>query len=138
RILDRARQEVFQNAAWQRLAANEPGKLGLALARPARAGSSQAVLEPGLILHRAPLPPAFGLAPGGVIDTVENVGLAPAEPGQPTLPANLIQALTRREQEIVALMLQGYPTKSIAEKLALSRGTVKNYRQRIYDKLDIT
>jgi DNA-binding CsgD family transcriptional regulator len=138
RILDRAGQEVFQNAAWQRLAAEEPDKLGQALARLGRAGSGQAVLEPGLILHRAPLPPAFGLAPGGVVDTAEHVGLAPAEPGQPTLPAKLIEALTRREQEIVELMLQGYPTKSIAEKLDLSRGTVKNYRQRIYDKLDIT
>jgi len=42
------------------------------------------------------------------------------------------------EQEIVELILQGYPTKSIADKLRLSRGTIKNYRQRLYDKLDIT
>src|SRR5262249_40258355 len=57
RILDRAGQEVFQNAAWQRLAAEEPDKLSHALARLGGAGSGQAVLEPGLILHRAPLPP---------------------------------------------------------------------------------
>ena len=138
RIIDRTRQEVFQNAAWQRLAAAEPRKLARALSELGRCDSGQAVLQPGLILHRAPLPPAFGLAPGGAIDTVENIGLAPAEPGQPTLPPALAETLTKREQQIVELMLQGFPTKSIAERLALSRGTVKNYRQRIYEKLDIT
>ncbi|MEA2780742.1 MAG: hypothetical protein QOK29_2286 [Rhodospirillaceae bacterium] len=138
RILDRAKQEVFQNAAWQRLARSDSKNLAAALSQLSRSRTGQAALEPGLILHRAPLPPAFGLAPGGMIDTVENVGLAPAEPGQPTLPASLAEGLTRREQEIVELMLQGYATKSIAETLGLSRGTVKNYRQRIYDKLDIT
>ncbi len=47
-------------------------------------------------------------------------------------------ALTPREREIVELVLKGYPTSLIAEKLALSRGTVKNHRRRIYHKLDIT
>ena len=46
--------------------------------------------------------------------------------------------LTPREKEIVALILQGYPTITIAERLGLSRGTVKNHRRRIYYKLDIT
>ena len=36
------------------------------------------------------------------------------------------------------LILQGHPTKSIADKLPHSRGPIKNYRQRLYDKLDIT
>ncbi len=138
RILDRGKQEVFQNAAWQRLAKTEPRALAAALAKLPRAGSGQATLTPGLILHRAPLPTAFGLAPGGMIDTVEDVGMAPAAPGQPALPPTLAKMLTLREQEIVELILQGHPTKSIADKLRLSRGTIKNYRQRLYDKLDIT
>jgi DNA-binding CsgD family transcriptional regulator len=138
RILDRAKQEVFQNAAWQRLNKTDAKGLAAALAKLPRSGSGQASLAPGLILHRAPLSPAFGLAPGGMIDTVEDVGMAPAAPGQPGLPPNLARHLTPREQEIVELILQGYPTKSIADKLRLSRGTIKNYRQRLYDKLDIT
>ncbi len=47
-------------------------------------------------------------------------------------------ALTKREREIVELILKGYPTSLIAERLCVSRGTVKNHRRRIYDKLDIT
>ena len=47
-------------------------------------------------------------------------------------------ALTPREREIVQLILKGYPTSLIAERLRVSRGTVKNHRRRIYEKLDIT
>ena len=46
--------------------------------------------------------------------------------------------LTPREREIVELILNGFPTSLIAERLSLSRGTVKNHRRRIYHKLDIT
>jgi DNA-binding CsgD family transcriptional regulator len=46
--------------------------------------------------------------------------------------------LTPREADVVRLILKGYPTALIAEQLDLSRGTVKNHRRRIYDKLDIT
>lgn len=46
--------------------------------------------------------------------------------------------LTPREREIVELILKGYPTSLIAEQLRVSRGTVKNHRRRIYEKLDIT
>ena len=48
------------------------------------------------------------------------------------------QGLSPREREIVQLVLKGYPTSLIAERLGLTRGTVKNHRRRIYDKLDIT
>lgn len=138
RILDKGRREVFHNAAWQKLARRDGKALAVATARLLKAANGQATLAPGMILHRAPLPTAFGLAPGGMVDTVEEVALAPASPGQPSLPSRLAAQLTSREQEIVELILQGHPTKSIADRLRLSRGTVKNYRQRLYEKLDIT
>lgn len=138
RILDRAHHDVFQNAAWKRLAAEQTESLGRALGELAQPGRNQAKLCGDLILHRAALPEGFGLAPGGWTDTVEEVGRAPAASGQPTLPPEMALTLTRREQDIVEMILQGYPTTLIAERLGLSRGTVKNYRQRIYQKLDIT
>ncbi|TIW75639.1 MAG: helix-turn-helix transcriptional regulator [Mesorhizobium sp.] len=49
-----------------------------------------------------------------------------------------VNELTPRESEIVKLILDGYPTVSIAKKLGISRGTVKNHRNCIYAKLDIT
>ncbi len=55
---------------------------------------------------------------------------------QPNLPFE--EPLTPRERDIVKLILKGYPTLSIAGRLGLTRGTVKNHRRRIYGKLDIT
>ena len=46
-------------------------------------------------------------------------------------------ALTAREREIVALMLQGHSSRSIAEAVAISVGTVKNHRKNIYRKLAV-
>jgi len=46
--------------------------------------------------------------------------------------------LTKREQEIVTLILKGHSTLSIAEVLSLSRDTVKVHRRKIYAKLKIS
>jgi DNA-binding CsgD family transcriptional regulator len=46
--------------------------------------------------------------------------------------------LTRRERDIVALILSGLPSLRIAARLGIGRGTVKNHRRRIYRKFDIT
>jgi DNA-binding CsgD family transcriptional regulator len=46
--------------------------------------------------------------------------------------------LTPRERDIVGLILEGFPTATIARRLKVAPGTVKNHRLRIYDKLDIT
>ena len=45
--------------------------------------------------------------------------------------------LTKREQQITVLIAQGYDSKEIALKLAISEGTVKNHRKRIYQQLNI-
>jgi DNA-binding CsgD family transcriptional regulator len=46
--------------------------------------------------------------------------------------------LSSRESQILEKMMRGYPTAAISAKLGLSPGTVKNYKRRLYDKLDIT
>ncbi len=45
--------------------------------------------------------------------------------------------LTAREQEILQLLTQGYVTKEIAEKLAVSYDTVRYHLKHIYDKLHV-
>ena len=46
--------------------------------------------------------------------------------------------LTSRELEVLTLVGKGQTNLQIAEKLVIEVGTVKNHRQRIYEKLDIT
>ncbi|NRA71620.1 MAG: helix-turn-helix transcriptional regulator [Gammaproteobacteria bacterium] len=45
--------------------------------------------------------------------------------------------LTKREKEIVNLILDGFSSAAIAEKCFVSQGTVKNHRKNIYRKLGI-
>jgi DNA-binding CsgD family transcriptional regulator len=138
RILDRVGQEVFQNTAWRNLKARIGAHLDQALQSLMQTRSGQIQIEGGQVLHRAALPAQFSLAPGGAIDMVEMPGRTPLHPDRFDLPPALAAPLTKREADIVRLILQGHPSSSIAAKLGLSRGTVKNHRLRLYEKLDIT
>ena len=46
--------------------------------------------------------------------------------------------LTPREQEISSLILQGHSSKSVANELGISAGTVKVHRKNIYTRLNIS
>ena len=45
--------------------------------------------------------------------------------------------LTKRENEIFMLLVEGYTNKQIAETLEISISTVKTHVENIYDKLNI-
>jgi len=64
-------------------------------------------------------------------------GLRPID-HQAALGAFLRRELTPRERDVVHLILIGYSSVKIAERLKLSVNTVKNHRKRMYLKLDIT
>ena len=55
----------------------------------------------------------------------------------PTADADMIEPLTRREQEILALLAQRMTAKEIAQKLVVSDQTVKRHRVNIYQKLGV-
>jgi DNA-binding CsgD family transcriptional regulator len=47
------------------------------------------------------------------------------------------KALTRRERELVQWVVAGLHNREIAEKLAISEGTVKTHLHHIYTKLQV-
>ena len=47
------------------------------------------------------------------------------------------EALTRREQQVMRLLAEGFSTKEIAEKLFISPKTVENHRANIMNKLEL-
>jgi PAS domain S-box-containing protein len=59
-----------------------------------------------------------------------------APPADPAVAA-AAGTLTRREVEVVRLMAQGLNTASAADRLHVSRATVRNHVQHIFDKLGV-
>lgn len=51
---------------------------------------------------------------------------------------DLVQTLTRREKEVLYLMLQAHDTKQIASSMSVAVQTVRNYVSSIYSKLQIS
>ncbi|MNG32074.1 Transcriptional regulatory protein UhpA [compost metagenome] len=45
--------------------------------------------------------------------------------------------LTRREGEVVRLLLEGHSNISVSQRLGISPGTVRVHRQNLYEKLGI-
>jgi DNA-binding CsgD family transcriptional regulator len=75
--------------------------------------------------------------PNGTISVQTERGLPPVD-YKVAVDGFLRDELTPRERDIVGLVLLGYPTAKIAERLKLSVHTVKNHKKRMYHKLDIT
>jgi LuxR family transcriptional regulator, maltose regulon positive regulatory protein len=69
--------------------------------------------------------------PAGQVDKFDLPRYAP----QPARPADLIEPLTYREQEILELLSQRLSAKEIAERLVISDRTVKRHTANIYQKL---
>jgi two-component system, NarL family, invasion response regulator UvrY len=57
--------------------------------------------------------------------------------GMPAYHETPFSKLSRRESEVVTLILQGKSIKEMSEMLILSDKTVNTYRHRLYDKLNI-
>jgi DNA-binding CsgD family transcriptional regulator len=134
RLIDKGGKELAANVAWQRLATDLASGFSGALMELAHPGVTQAALPDGRLLVRSRLAADFGAAPGGWCEQVEMPALT--QVGAPC--AAWLAPLTQREREIVMLTLEGHPIAGIAERLGVTRGTIKNHRLRLYQKLDIT
>lgn len=137
-VLDRDRRTVFTSPAWRAAERSDNSLADPAPLARALAAGSKGISSAGPV-HAEPLGPESPLAPGGTLLVIER--------GTPALPpldfdgifASFAEGrLTPRETQIARLMLGGYPTEAIAKTLGIGRGTVKNHRRRLYDRLDIT
>ncbi|MGE4252722.1 MAG: LuxR C-terminal-related transcriptional regulator [Parvibaculaceae bacterium] len=84
---------------------------------------------------------AAGIKQVAAIDGVVRLRNAPGLPPidfKAALDEFLQERFTPRERDIVRLVLFGYPSAKIGERLKLSVNTIKNHKKRLYRKLDIT
>ena len=71
------------------------------------------------------------------VDGKERICQTCRKPRQPKSEALLCRNLTLREKQVVALVSQAKLNKEIAHQLHLSEGTVKEYLNKIFRKLDV-
>lgn len=136
-IIDSGGDMVFANAAWRDLEVADP-EVRRARSALEESEDQELPITGGRVLHRERLDTGFCLAPGGWLYLIEafNAGSRIETPRQ--VFERIHPELSPREFEVIDLILHGHTTDSIAQALHLSRGTIKNYRRRLYAKLDIS
>lgn len=71
-----------------------------------------------------------------IVQAAAEVLSEPAEGVRGSLPPE-VDTLTPREREILLMLLRGHRVSTIASRLYLARGTVRNYLSRIFQKLGV-
>jgi DNA-binding CsgD family transcriptional regulator len=64
--------------------------------------------------------------------------VAPVPPVRPAATTAVLDRLTGREREVLALVAAGHDNREIADRLVLSVRTVERHLQTVYRKLDLT
>jgi len=112
------------------------GLAGAMAAQAAKAGADG--FSPRLFAFWAVLIVLLGMLVGAAVREVYRQRAVAENRGAPSpidLPAEALAALTRREREVLTLIIRGYSNPQIAETLVIEPKTVKNHINRIYSKL---
>jgi DNA-binding CsgD family transcriptional regulator len=126
---------IYQDSFWRNAALKLPNLDDIASGMRCNNRASL-LLENGRLLQRISINDHHALGHGGTLFVIqEDENTCDHEA---TNREACWDKLTLRESEIVRLILAGYPNALIADKLSLAVGTVKNYRSRLYYKLDVT
>jgi LuxR family maltose regulon positive regulatory protein len=80
---------------------------------------------------------AQGIMPGYAAALLDAFREPPPAPGRLLPGGSLVEALTRRELEVLQLVAQGLSNEEISERLFLSLSTVKGHNRNIFDKLQV-
>ena len=79
-----------------------------------------------------------GLPEHGGSPAVQNGQSSADMAGLPTGASSVISGLTPRQQQVMALVLEGHPSKNIAADLNISQRTVENHRAAIMRRTGAT
>ncbi len=136
-IRDRHAVEVVSNASWREAVAADASILPLIAAFGSAEGLTT-LQGRDYVLKTEPFDRDFPLAPGGRIFTLEARAAAQEDSVDYRAAAQILQALTPRERDILSLTMKGQATGQIAQALAISKGTIKNCKLRIYRKAEVS
>ena len=131
-VQDRHGVEIFATPSWRAAAAGAPDLHETLL--DFRSDAPAALRDVVVTVER--LDKYFPLAPGGRMLTLRRNAESPDERSAEAERTQLLGRLTPREQDVFNLILSGGSTSTISKILSLTKGTVKNYKLRIYKKAD--
>ncbi len=134
-IQDRFGAEVYSNDAWNEAVAADRAICSQIDELPAR-GEVAGVLD-GWVLKFETLRGDFPLAPHGRMFALEPHLPLSRIVGEIKLDCRPPDELTPRERDIFSLIMNGCTTGQIAQTLKISKGVVKNYKLRIYRKVQV-
>jgi DNA-binding CsgD family transcriptional regulator len=137
-IQDRFQEQVYANDSWIKAATADPTVGEIVRASSMNSAAAQKYDASDFVVRSEALDRYFPLAPGGRIFVLEPRSAAKNESIAADQVAATLENFTRREREILALIMSGQSTGQIAQKLQISKGTIKNCRLRIYRKADVT
>lgn len=66
------------------------------------------------------------------------IGALASAPNAPALNAKGLDKLSKREHQVVELLVQGLSNREISKRMSLSPHTIKNYIFRIFDKMGVS
>lgn len=134
-IFDRHGKLVYSTPKWRQMAETEDAARNIQWSLPYEAIRQQ-LADRTLPFKAVELDSMNSIAPGGLL--LQHLGVAgwDRDAGEEA-SLSIIDQLTPRERDIVALTLDGLSTGAIAQQLRISKGSVKNCRLRIYRKLEV-
>ncbi|VTZ50298.1 LuxR family transcriptional regulator [Methylocella tundrae] len=135
-IQDRFGVEVYSNESWNQAVASDASIMST-VATLFAGSSPQTRLLKDFVLKSEVFDRDFPLAPGGRMFVLEPQSSPRDEPDYISRIASILHIFTPREREILTLIMRGQNTGQIAQKLEISKGTIKNCRLRIYRKADV-
>ncbi|MFD1329193.1 helix-turn-helix transcriptional regulator [Mycoplana ramosa] len=134
-ILDRTGETVFANREW-RLACQSDRLLESSV-RTSIDLENASIETDGGTLFISRLDSSFAISPGGRLCVLEQ--RSPAIRALDAYKRSFLKGIvSKREHEIICAIIDGYPTRTVAERLGCALETVKVHKKRIYNKLDIT
>ncbi len=133
-IVDRGGRELHANRLWREAERRLPALRTLAAASAGEGGGPEGALRGTMRVES--LGPDFPLAPGGRMYVLDDRA-EPAAAADVAPQADVLPPITARERDILSLILKGCTTGEIAQRLGIGKGTVKNYRLRLYRKAKV-
>lgn len=133
-IVDRSGRALHASAGWTEAQRRLPGLQALLT----DAAPAEVRRVAGHTLRVERLGADFPLAPDGRMYVLDDAAAGPeAGAAERALASVALPPITARERDILALILQGRTTGEIAQRLGIAKGTIKNYRSRIYRKAKV-